>query len=166
MNIDLQKTLLRRYPKFFRISADIRPFDERGFECEDGWFEIIDQLSSVCEVEIEALVAGGLEKSQWPRVAQIKEKFGSLRFRATGSVPTELRERFSCAEIASRQICERCGAPGTLRKKVGIRTYCDSCENANEASLCPQTNNLSTESWDVYQQHRDLIRTMLASRGR
>ena len=119
----------------YRFAKDFTPpIDERGSECEDGWFEIIDQLSSACEAEIEAL-GDGLENSKWPRVSQIKEKFGSLRFRATGAVSAELRKRFSCAEVASRHICEKCGEPGRLRKKIGLRTYCDSCENAYEASL-------------------------------
>lgn len=165
MNIDLQKTLLNRYVKFFRSSADMRPFDERGFECEDGWFEIIDQLSSACETEIEALVADGLDKSQWPRVSQIKEKFGSLRFRATGVVSAELREKFSHAEVASLHTCEKCGAPGRLRKEVGIQTYCDTCQIEYHASLSTKTNGFSIDFWDAYLQHCELIRTMLASRG-
>ena len=143
----------------------MRPFDERGFECEDGWFEIIDQLSSACEAEIEALVVEGFDKSQWPRVSQIKEKFGSLRFRATGVVSAELQEKFSRAEVASLHTCEKCGVPGRLRKQGGIHTYCDSCQRKHNASLSAKTNGFSAVSWDVYLQHHELILTMLASRG-
>lgn len=165
MNIDLQKTLLDRYMKFFRRSVEMRPFDERGFECDDGWFEIIDQLSSACEAEIEALVAEGLDKSQWPRVSQIKEKLGSLRFRSAGVVSAELREKFSHAEVASLHTCEKCGAPGRLRKEGGIHTYCDSCQAGHNASLSTKTIGFLSVSLDVYLKRRELIRTMLASRA-
>ena len=165
MNIELQKSLLCSYPNFLRKSADMRPFDERGIECQNGWFELIDQLCSACEDEIEGLIARGLDKNTWPRVSQIKEKFGSLRFRVTGEVSAELREKFSQAEVASLHTCEKCGAPGRLRKERGIHTYCDFCQIEYNASLCAISNGCFTESWDAYLQHRELILTMLASRG-
>ncbi len=142
----------------------MRVFDERGIECEDGWFEIIDQLCSASEDEIEGLIAMGIDKSTWPRVAQIKEKFGSLRFRVTGEASAELRERISHAEVASLHICEKCGAPGRLRKQVGIYTYCNSCHADYKASLATRTIGDSSVSLDVYLKHRELIQTLLASR--
>src|SRR5450830_1151991 len=102
MNLEMQAELLRRYPMFFRQPAkrlidpdvisglenqlldDVAPFDEHGIECGDGWFALIDRLSRACENEIETLMAQGVPKERWPRIAQIKEKFGSLRFYVRG----------------------------------------------------------------------------------
>ena len=164
MNIELQKLLLCRYPKFLRKSADMRPFDERGFECQDGWFEMIDQLCSACEDEIEDLIAKGLDKSSWPRVSQIKEKFGSLRFRATGEVSSELRQKFSGAERASLLTCESCGKPGRLRRKNGIRTYCDNCEAELDAGVLASTRTTVNSSFTAYMQQRKLVQTVLELR--
>lgn len=58
---------------------DLATFDQRGIECEDGWFELIDRLSRACENEIGMLIAQDVPKGRWPRVAQIKEK-GWLAF--------------------------------------------------------------------------------------
>jgi len=102
MQVELQAELLRRYPKFFRkpgkrlvnpeviselekrLQDDTAPFDERGIECGDGWFALIDRLSRACEFEIEMLISQGVTKECWPRVAQIKEKCGGLRFYVRG----------------------------------------------------------------------------------
>ena len=164
MNIELQKLLLCRYPNFLRKSADMRPFDERGIECEDGWFEMIDQLCSACEDEIEGLIARGLDKSTWPRVSQIKEKFGSLRFRVTGKVSAGLHHKFSGAEQASLLTCESCGKPGRLRRKNGIRTHCDSCRAQLDARVLARTSTTVESSFTAYLQQRQLVLTMLESR--
>lgn len=95
MTLELQAELLRRYPKFFRKPGkqdDMAPFDERGVECGDGWFALIDRLCRAHENEIEMMASRGMVKERWPRVAQIKEKAGSLRFYIRGTVSEELRE--------------------------------------------------------------------------
>jgi hypothetical protein len=68
MRHELQAKLFQRYPKLFRkpllrpfspITGDAylvdetAPIDERGIECRDGWFHIVDRLSDACEREIE-----------------------------------------------------------------------------------------------------------------
>lgn len=72
---------------------DFSPFDERGIECDDGWFDLIDRLSCACEYEIEMLISYSQDvpKEYWSRVAQIKEKFGGLRFCVRGQLSEELR---------------------------------------------------------------------------
>ena len=77
MKLELQAELLRRNPKFFRKPGEGRlqderaPFDERGIECGDGWFALIERLSTACEIEIDALISQGVTEVHWPRVAQI-----------------------------------------------------------------------------------------------
>lgn len=133
MQVELQVELLRRYPKFFRkpgkrlvnpevisgcekrLQDDTAPFDERGIECGDGWFALIDRLSRACEFEIEMLISQGVTKECWPRVAQIKEKFGGLRFYVRGQLSDGLWALILKAEAdggESCRTCERCGVPG------------------------------------------------------
>lgn len=128
MNIELQQTLLSRYPKFLRKSGDSRPFDERGFECKDGWFKLIDELCRDCEAEIETLMKQGCSRSQWPRVSQIKEKFGSLRFRAAGEISGELRDKFLAAQEISLHNCESCGMPKSHGEQKVFNVVCESCQ--------------------------------------
>ena len=155
MKLELQAELFRRYPNFFRkhgkrlvapeiiadfesrLVNDFAPFDERGIECGDGWFAIIDRLSRACEDEIAMLIFHGVIKECWPRVAQIKEKMGDLRFYINGSVSSELRQKILQAEADEGEsfcTCERCGAPGKLRKGSWRRTYCDNCDAEFEAN--------------------------------
>lgn len=115
MNPELQAELIRRYPRFFRkpgnrpiepgtssfeepLPVGTAPFDERGIECGDGWFAIVDRLSCACENEIAMLISHGVDKSCWPRVAQIKEKMGGLRFYVNGSISPQLRCQILQAE--------------------------------------------------------------------
>ena len=103
------------------------PYDEWGIECGDGWFALVDRLCQACESEIEGLIALGVSKERWPRVGQIKEKAGSLRFYLTGPFSEALHEQRTQSEHESRCICEQCGAPGLLRDGRWRKTYCDSC---------------------------------------
>jgi hypothetical protein len=113
MNTDLQLEIFRRYPNLYRqpgkrfFSAEIcpdldlidryvenfGPIDDRGIECGDEWFHLVDELSSACEAEIEALIAQGVPKEHWPRIAQIKEKFGGLRFYVSGQLSAQQSAR-------------------------------------------------------------------------
>lgn len=154
MQAQLQTELFLHYPKFFRppgkclidpdviselensLLDDMTPFDERGIECGNGWFALIDRLSRACENEIDTLIAQGVHKEGWPRIAQIKEKFGGLRFYVHGSLSDDLREQIVQAEhVESLYICQRCGALGKLREGRPVRTYCDNCDAECESCL-------------------------------
>lgn len=134
MNAQLQAELIRRCPKLFRkpgkrlIDPDVisgledymlddwAPFDERGIECGDGWFDLVERLSRACENEIDTLMAQGAPQERWPRVAQIKEKMGGLRFYVNGHLSDELRAQIMRAEHEiSFASAIRCGAAGKLR---------------------------------------------------
>ena len=87
--------------------------------CGDGWFDI---LMNLCE-EIHAMR---------PKVMQIKEKFGGLRFYA--SFPKDYSEQgwaeIRKAEEKASETCEDCGQPGEFRVRNGWRyTSCDKCHD-------------------------------------
>jgi hypothetical protein len=58
-------------------------------------------------------------------IAQIKEKFGGLRY-YIGGEETDVGALISEAEALSYQTCEECGRPGILREDLSwITTLCD-----------------------------------------
>jgi hypothetical protein len=157
MRDELQAELFRRYPNALRkpgkrritleivdcveeiVRDDTAPIDERGVECGDGWFAIIERLSHALENEIEGLIARGVDEMLWPRVAQIKEKLGGLRFYVNGHISDQLRLQILQAvddEGESYRTCELRGAAGRLREGSPLRTYCDNCDA--EESRCRQ----------------------------
>lgn len=68
---------------------------------------------------------------QHPRAAQIKEKFGTLRFYMT-HYTDKIDEIIKEAEKKSRITCEYCGKPGELRDDGWLFTLCDECEKERE----------------------------------
>jgi hypothetical protein len=121
MSPELDKKLCEKYPKIFvnrNASARITAMCW-GFECGDGWYDIIDYL---CEKLQEVSDRTGHQIV----ASQVKEKFGTLRF----YVESETREAYDLirqAEEDSQVICEVCGQPGTLRTDPygWWRTTCD-----------------------------------------
>jgi hypothetical protein len=58
-------------------------------------------------------------------VAQIKEKFGGLRFYYSGG-DAEISGMVRMAESWAAHSCETCGAPGERRSGGWIKTMCDT----------------------------------------
>lgn len=86
-----------------------------GFEHGDGWFDIIWDLSKEL-YKLEPI----------PMVAQVKEKYGTLRFyydHWSDEADLLVQE----AERKSAVTCETCGAAGKLRGTGWLRTECDEC---------------------------------------
>jgi len=80
MRAELEEILYQRYPDFF-VDRTMPPEAScmgRGFECGDGWFELIDCLCETLQWWIQHCEMPPL------RVTQVKEKFGTLRFRYCG----------------------------------------------------------------------------------
>ena len=69
-----EKLQNKLYKKFNKIFTRKELSLQWGFECDDGWYELIYGL---CE-KVQAYVDG--VKCQQVIALQVKEKFGSLRF--------------------------------------------------------------------------------------
>jgi hypothetical protein len=100
-----------------------------GFRCEDGWFALLYRLSqqmtdyAACHPAVQAII-----------VAQVKEKFGTLRFYVDGA-DDHMHTLIDAAETQSAEICELDGTPGRLRARQGhYQTLCDDC--ARSLSYC------------------------------
>lgn len=77
MNEILTRKLLDDFPRLFRDRNETSM--QRGFECGDGWFDLIYNLAQ--DIEAVARENGLIPDSpDWPRCRQVKEKLGSLRF--------------------------------------------------------------------------------------
>ncbi len=96
--------------------------NKRGFDCGDGWFALLDELS----VKLEVIN----NSSDNPKAiaTQVKEKFGGLRFYVESGTD-EIYALIDEAESASRHTCEECGEKGILRQGVWMRTLCDICNS-------------------------------------
>lgn len=84
-----------------------------GFECGDGWFELLYNLSGQIVMSDPSVVA-----------SQVKEKFGTLRFYINeGS--EEVFDIISCAEEHSGLTCDTCGGAGELGGSGWMSTKCE-----------------------------------------
>lgn len=72
------------------------------------------------------------DKVHWIRVAQIKEKFGGLRFYYDGG-DEHISGMVTMAEVWAGYTCEQCGDRGTRRDGGWIRTLCDVHEAEYQA---------------------------------
>jgi hypothetical protein len=118
----LEQKLVERWPLWFNIAGDIRyTAMPRGFEHDDGWFDIVWRLC----MGLEPLVADfEQETGNQFEVLQVKEKFGGLRF-YVNHANDAIRQRIEAAIQESFHTCEVCGQPGKLREGDWIKTLCD-----------------------------------------
>jgi hypothetical protein len=112
-----------------------------GFECGDGWFQILNQLMGNIQHHIDwkerqrevairfnSKAASG-EMREVPKevpqviLDQVKEKFGTLRFYYSGG-DDYIRGLVSMAESMSGITCETCGKPGTQTSGGWVKTVC------------------------------------------
>jgi hypothetical protein len=101
-----------------------------GFECDDGWFNVIDVLCHEIQhyIDWKSKDSSEEEKESLQVIAtQVKEKFGSLRFYYYGGDDV-IEGMVSFAESLTGRTCEACGSVGHKRGGGWIKVLCDSCE--------------------------------------
>ena len=131
MKQELDQLLCERYPKM--LVNRHKPMTETamcwGFECGDGWFNILDRLMDNIQHHINWKNRDG---NVVPQVTldQVKEKFGTLRFYYTGG-DDYISGLVSMAESMSGITCETCGNPGTTGGQGWISTLCETHRNKN-----------------------------------
>jgi len=114
-----QKQMEEKYPKM--LSGHYG-----GFAVGEGWWVILDKLMGQIQHHIDWK---NREAEVVPQVvvAQIKEKFGGLRFYYDGG-DDYISGLVTMAESWAGSICEDCGSIGTRREGGWIRTLCDKHE--------------------------------------
>lgn len=135
MKQELDEQLCKKYPLIFKN----RHGDMKetlmcwGFECGDGWYQILDSLCGNIQHYIDwnnkSAVAGYKDFQPVEQVVavQVKEKFGGLRFYYDGG-DDHISGMVRMAESWAYHTCEECGSPGTMRTGGWIRTLCDTHE--------------------------------------
>lgn len=134
MNLENTEKLLTTYPLLYR---ELR---EWGFECGDGWFDLVWQLSA--EIESAAYLEGILKKNEaWPSVRILKQKFGTLRVQFDKRVNEHIEALVTKAYKRSMETCELCGAPAKLnggREFVNwVEVLCENCRKTHQKQLSP-----------------------------
>jgi hypothetical protein len=124
---EFAKRMEEKYPKMFDDTYG-------GFCADSGWWPIIESLCDNIQSHIdwEQKTADQCAKLNKPIpevaaqvvVAQIKEKFGGLRFYYDGG-DDYIRGLVSMAESWADHSCETCGGPGKKRSGGWIKTLCD-----------------------------------------
>jgi ssDNA-binding Zn-finger/Zn-ribbon topoisomerase 1 len=118
MNQENERKLVEDFPNLYRgvnlpITENLMAF---GFECGDGWFDLLYDLSKKLT-----------ETSPEIYAVQVKEKFGTLRFYIT-DYPDEANIAVQKAEKLSGVTCEECGKPGVLcHSGRWLKTICGEC---------------------------------------
>ena len=122
-----------KFPEMFS-----RPYG--GFAVGTGWWPVIESLCNQIQGHIrnsnerrDRLLENNPYKHKIPEavpqvyVAQIKEKFGGLRFYYDGGDDV-IDGMVRMAESWAARSCEKCGKPGEMRSGGWIRTLCDEHE--------------------------------------
>lgn len=147
MKKELDEQLCVKYPKIFvNRNADMQTTAMCwGFDCGDGWYNILDKLCGNIQSHIDwshKSHAWDIEhneknpdkqrpvKEPVPQVVatQVKEKFGGLRFYYDGG-DDYVSGLAAMAESMSTVTCEECGATGNQRSGGWIRTLCNTHES-------------------------------------
>jgi hypothetical protein len=156
MKEELDAYLVKKYPKIFRNrnSSAMESSMCWGFQCGDGWFNILNMLCASIEGHIKGLhqtnefnqrmldkIKAGEQAPDWIQASydkgtlvilpipdvtasEVKEKFGTLRFSVQG-FDDSIRGMIRVAESMSAVTCEECGKPGYRRDGGWIKTLCD-----------------------------------------
>ena len=132
MNEKLDALLCEKYPKMM-VNRNL-PMQETcmcwGFDCGDGWFNILDQLMGNIQHHIDWKNKKEEVVAQ-VTLDQVKEKFGTLRFYYTGGDDV-IDGMVRMAESMSSVTCEECGNPG---KRIGggwVTTLCEEHAKARD----------------------------------
>ena len=122
MTPELDKQLCEKYPLIFadRNANMSQTAMCWGFECADGWYNIIDTLCKAIQNHIDQC-----NVSQVVAV-QVKEKFGGLRFYYDGG-DDYIEGLVQMAEMISERTCEVCGNKSTLYQTGWHKILCIKC---------------------------------------
>jgi len=101
------KDLFAQFPNLYR--------SEPSFSIGEGWFTPVKQLS--LELETMILAISEIDRGEY-RAAQVKDKFGELRFYMNKSTPEMLEAIRECEFICSHT-CHLCGERADDREAGG-----------------------------------------------
>jgi hypothetical protein len=126
MTPELDEKLCKEFPNLYadRHASMMSTAMCWGFECCDGWFQLLYDLSQKLE---ELILKMPEDERSAIRASQVKEKYGTLRFYMTLETD-EMYKAIQEAEKLSARTCEECGEPGkTYVFNSWYYTRCEEC---------------------------------------
>ena len=145
MTKEKEQILFEKFPKIFPNGYDVNITENLmyfGFECDDGWFDIIYNLCDHLQKYVDTYRIGdqeGLWKPTQVTAVQVKEKYGTLRFYINGNSliqdkdPSKFRWDYKMDGIISHACflssitCEVCGDKGRVRGYRWLKCLCNKC---------------------------------------
>ena len=132
MNPELENKLYTKYPKLFAqkdLGIQQSPM-AWGCQCDDGWFDLIDNLCNFLQTSIDISHKFNNKKITQLEFSTIKEKFATLRIYTSNIDETneDLLKVINFVEFLSTQTCEICGSKNA--RTIGrywLKTLCDNC---------------------------------------
>jgi len=121
---EFEQRMKERFPNMFS-----QPYG--GFTVGPGWWPIIESLCGNIQHHIDWKNKESEVVAQVV-VAQIKEKFGGLRFYYSGGDDT-IDGMVRMAEAWASNACEECGVPGHSRSGGWIKTLCNEHDEQRQA---------------------------------
>lgn len=112
-----------------------------GFECGDGWAEILVELCEKIQARLKDLPK---EVAEDLVALQVKEKYGTLRFYLS-SHDDVIESFIKEAEEKSAHTCETCGKTGKLRGKFWYYAACDEHTLENDKKIWTQNSPLDDQ---------------------
>ena len=126
MREELDNALCQKYPKIFaKRGGDMKETCMYwGFECGDGWYDLIDELCGTVQNYIDH---NSTKDNPIPQMVaeQVKEKFGTLRFYTSGG-DRLIDGMIWLAESMSGRLCDQCGSPATTSRGGWLTTRCEA----------------------------------------
>lgn len=121
MTEDNENKLLKSFPDLFITKALGFP-KFGGFDCGDGWFELIYDLSKEIQQELDSQF--GKESRILYATEVSQEKYGCLRFYMNDTTP-EINILIDAAILKSYKTCDICGKPGKAIGEWWSNIRCD-----------------------------------------
>ncbi|WP_300493303.1 hypothetical protein [uncultured Methylophaga sp.] len=131
MNKNLAEKIFEQCPIIYRSRHDKSTIvGSWGFECNEGWGEIIYNLSLELETLAKKEVESGVPLSSVIEVRQVKQKFAQLRFYVS-STNDAVFDLISHYEQIALKTCEFCSELGSKIEINGY--YCVACPKCKKS---------------------------------
>lgn len=121
----------KQYPLFLRYGKKIKgkKIKRVAFPVGSGWSSLLHDICKVGEAECLRLKKLGAPESLWPKTAQVKEKFGGLRYYVYNA-SKKLHKEIVDAESKSETMCDICSSPSVISGENWVTTTCPTCRES------------------------------------
>jgi len=148
---EFEETLVKDFPNLFAdMHGDMRVTCMHwGIDTGRGWYPLLYDLSEKLEKLIVEYKQQYPKDEYHPRAAQVKEKYGSLRFYMS-SETDEMDKLIQEAENKSFHTCESCGNEGILNQGSWYEVRCkEHWRSVPDYDTCLSNRNNESDDDDT-----------------